>query len=138
MLLFSDGSTFWFTPSASFPSALSPFCHPLARASHIVSGDNQRVWTRPALQFLFDHLNVKNVASHATMAKLLNDAGHRTLDNREYTKDHVKTKINSATGELKAKIEALKKSKKENGISSLIALPLLPPTLIVFSGGKEN
>jgi hypothetical protein len=72
------------------------------------------------------------------MAKLLNDAGHRTLDNREYTKDHVKTKINSATGELKAKIEALKKSKKENGISSLIALPLLPPTLIVFSGGKEN
>ena len=78
-----------------------------------------RVWAQAAVKSLYDLLAVENVNQYAALAKKLNDTGLRAVDNRPYTKEMVKSKINSATGDLKTKIDLLKSQKKTIGTLSV-------------------
>lgn len=70
-----------------------------------------KVFTAPALKCLYEEVKVGNVTQYANLAKMLNGLGHRTTDNRFYTKEMVKSRFNNATGDLKVKINALKQEK---------------------------
>lgn len=116
----------WLICSPQFPNPKLNHCY----------SDN-RVWAAAALKLLGDILSVENIGQHAKIAQYLNAQGLKTLDDRQYTKQMVKSKINNATGDLKAKILRLKNEKKLLGTHSEFHRPFDPFSLFLSFFSSE-